>query len=99
MTNRQRFIIDMVEKYKKDYPKEYSNFLDVVEYRRAMSDKKLGKLKGVNEIRNAATIPDKLFNLLAYVFNGVDESKFLESKEEMKWFIKKFPEFLIPKSY
>lgn len=90
----------MVEKYKKDYPEEYKEFLKLMEYRRSqMVDKKLGKLNGVSEMRNAVSIPDRLMNLLAYVLEGVENEKFLEPKGEMKWFVKKFPEFLIPVSY
>lgn len=100
MTNRQQFIKDMVEKYKKDYPKEYQEFLKVMEQRRAeMKDKKHAKLQGTSEMRNAVSIPDKLFNVMSYVFNGVDEEAFLYPKGEMKWFIKKYKEFLLPKSY
>jgi len=100
MTNRQRFVIDMVNKYKTDYPKEYADFLNLIKYRKAkMKDKKTGKLQGTSEMRNACSIPDRLFNLMSYVMNGINEEKFLEPKGEMKWFIKKFPEFLIPTSY
>lgn len=88
----------MVEKYKRDYPDEYSKFLDMIEWRRAsLKDKKFAKAD--SEMRKAMTIPDKLYNLLSYVLNGTDEEKFLEPKGEMKWFAKKYPCFLIPNSY
>lgn len=100
MTNRQRFIIDMVEKYKKDYKSEYSSFLELMEQRRAeMKDRKHAKVQGTSEMRNAVSVPDKLMNVLNYVLNGVDESKFLDPKGEMKWFVKKYPDFLLPSSY
>lgn len=90
----------MVEKYKRDYSKEYSDFLDLIEYRRAMNkDKKYAKVQGASEMRKAITMPDRLFNMMIYVMSGVDEPKFLEPKGEMKWFVKKFPCFLIPNSY
>jgi hypothetical protein len=90
----------MVEKYKKDYAEEYGKFLDLIEYRRSIAkDKRYANLQGTTEIRNAVSIPDRLFNMFAYVMKGIDEPRFLEEKGEMKWFIKKFPEFLIPKSY
>lgn len=90
----------MVEKYKKDYPEEYKEFLALMDRRREqLGDKRLGNIQGTSEMRNAVSIPDRLFNLMSYVFNGVSEEKFLEPKGEMKWFVKKFPEFLIPRSY
>lgn len=90
----------MVEKYKKDYPEEHKAFLDLMKVRRAkLNDKSFGKLKGTSEMRNAVSVPDKLMNIMAYVFNGVEEERFLDPKGEMKWFIKKFPEFLISNSY
>jgi len=100
MTNRQRFIIDMVEKYKKDYKSEYNSFLELMEQRRAeMKDRKHAKVQGTSEMRNAVSVPDKLMNVLNYVLNGVDEPKFLDVKGEMKWFAKKYPDFLLPNSY
>jgi hypothetical protein len=100
MTNRQLFIKDMVEKYKKDYKSEYKSFLELMEQRRAeMKDKKTAKVQGTSEMRNAVSIPDKLMNTLMYVLNGVDEPKFLEPKGEIKWFVKKYKEFLLPNSY
>jgi len=100
MTNRQRFISDMVDKYKKDYKDEYKSFLElIVQRRKEMQDKKHAKIQGASEMRNAVSIPDKLMGVLTYVLNGVEEPKFLEPKGEMKWFIKKHKEFLIPNSY
>lgn len=98
MTSRRKFIIDIIENYKRNHPEEYSNFLDLMDYRRAvLNDKKYAKID--SEIRKAITMPDGIYNTIVYVLNGVDEEKFLEPKGEMKWFIKKFPEFLISNSY
>lgn len=100
MTTRRRFIVDMVEKYKEDYPDEYQDFLKMMEWRRAnMKDKKFGEIEGAEEIRGAASLPDRLTNLLLHVLNGTDEPFPFEPKGEMKWFVKKFPEFLLPRSY
>jgi len=100
MNIRRKFIIDMVEKYKDDYPLEFYKFSYLMEQRRSeMKDKKHGKLNGTTEMRAAVSLPDRLANALFYVFNGVTEDKFLEPKGEMKWFIKKFPEFLLPMSF
>lgn len=100
MTTRRKFIIDVIEKYKSDYPLEFYEFTRLMEQRRSeMKDKKHGGLNGASEIRNALSLPDKLANTLFYVMDGVKEPKFLEPKGEMKWFVKKFPEFLLPMSY
>ena len=90
----------MVEKYKVDYKEEYKSFLELMEQRRAeMKDKKHAKIQGTNEMRNAVSVPDKLMGVITYVLNGVEEPKFLDPKGEMKWFIKKYKEFLLPYSY
>jgi hypothetical protein len=100
MTTRRKFICDVVEKYKKDYPKEYEQFLDLMQWKRQqLADKKTAKMVNVKEIRLAASVPEKLLNQLTYVLNGIDEPLFLEDKAEMKWFVKKFPAFLIPNNY
>lgn len=100
MTTRRQFIVDMIAKYKADYPDEFQEFLKLTEYRRSQaSDKKFGGLTGTSEIRAAVSLPDKLMNMMMYVMDGTTEPKFLELKDEMKWFVKKFPEFLIPRSY
>lgn len=92
--------MDMVEKYKKDYPDEYSDFNELMAFRRQnMVDKRLGSVNGASEIRKSVSLPDKLMNLLMYVFDGVNEEKLFEPKGEMKWFVKKFPEFLLPSSF
>jgi len=90
----------MVSKYKKDYKDEYKSFLELMEQRRKeMKDQKHAKVQGTSEMRNAVSIPDKLMGVITYVLNGVDEPKFLDPKGEMKWFIKKHKEFLLPHSY
>jgi len=100
MKTRRKFIVDMVAKYKDDYPLEFYEFTKLMEQRRSeMKDKKHGNLQGTSEIRAAVSLPDKLANMMFYVMDGVTEEKFLEPKGEMKWFIKKFPEFLLPMSY
>ena len=87
----------MVEKYIKDHPDEYKQFLKYIEFRRSNSnDKKFAQLKGTSEIRLAASIPDGIMNALTYVLT---DEKLFEPKGELKWFLKKFPQFLIPRSY
>ena len=97
MTTRRKFICDVIEKYKKDYAKEYSAFLDVMDYRRAALDNhRNASIKGQTEMRVALSLPEKVMNSIILVLDGVNEVKFLEEKGEMKWFTKKFPQFLLP---
>jgi hypothetical protein len=97
MTIRKKFIMDVVEKYKKDYPKEYQDHLKYVEFRRSNAeDKQFATLKGTSEIRVAAVIPDGIMNVLEY---ALKEERLFEPKGELKWFLKKFPEFLISRSH
>jgi hypothetical protein len=100
MNIRQKFIIDTVERYKKDNKDEYKEFCKMVKGRRkAIADERTAKLDGAKEIRSAASVPEKIFATLIYVLNGVDEPKFLGDTKEIKWFVKKYPEFLIPSQY
>ena len=100
MKTRRRFIVDIVEKWKKDYPEEYKEWLKLIKWKREqLKDKKFAEAEGVGEMRKAASIPDKIHNQLSYVLNGVDEKPFLQEEGEMKWFVKKYPEFLLSKSY
>jgi len=95
--HRREFICDVVEKYKKDYPEDYKKFLDIIEYKRSeLKDKKLAKVKGNDEMRLVASIPQGILNVLNY---ALEDEKIFEPKGELKWFIKKFPQFLIPRSY
>lgn len=89
----------MVDKYKRDNTEDYSKFLDLIDWKRqVIADKSHAKIS-VGEMRLAVSIPQKLLNQLSLVLNGIEEERFLEAKGEMKWFTKKFPEFLIPYSY
>lgn len=95
MNTRKKFICDVVEKYKKDYPQEYKDFLKYIEFRRSnANDKKFAKIKGTTEIRVACSIPDRLSN----TFIVLKEEPLFSPKGELRWFIKKYPEFLIARS-
>ena len=50
-------------------------------------------------MRLAVSIPEQLLKQISVALNGIEEERFLEAKGEMKWFTKKYPEFLIPSSY
>jgi hypothetical protein len=100
MTIRRKFICDTVEYYKRNNADEYSKFLEYLDWRRdQLQDTKMAKVKGATEMRLAACLPDKLMNQIRYALNGVNEEMFLEAKGEMKWFCKKYQEFLIPNQW
>jgi hypothetical protein len=99
MKTRRQFIKDVVENYIENHREEYDKFLRMMEWKRAnLADKKHAELD-VKEIRCAFSIPDGLYNTLRYVLNGYDEPKLGGVKGEMKWFVKKFPQFLLPLKY
>lgn len=97
MTIRKQFIIDIVENWKKNYPDEYKNWLNFIEWKRSAMKDKFGSVD--KEIRKGVSVPNRLYNQIIYVLDGINEPFFLEQKGEMKWFIKKFPEFLISETY
>ena len=87
----------MVDKFKKDYPEDYQQFLKYVEFKRSNADnKKFAEIRGTTEIRQAAAIPQGIMNTLDY---ALKEEELFKPKGELKWFLKKYPEFLIPRSY
>lgn len=99
MNIRRQFITDCVESYKKKNRVDYDLFVDQVKKRRdGMLDKNLGHLKGEKELRLALSIPEKLYRMLEIAFTEEDK-RLLEGKGEMRWFVKKYPEFLIPNEY
>ena len=100
MNVRRQFIADCVATYIKNHPDEYSRFLKQIEMRRNnLDDKRFAQLAGQKEIRVCVSLPDKLLNMFEQGLDGVDEKRFFEVKGEEKWFVKKFPQFLIPNEY
>lgn len=100
MTVRRRFIIDCVNRYQTEYKEQYEMFLKLIKQRRNnLDDKKFAQLKDTKEIRVCLSIPEKLFQMLSHGLDGVNNKKFLEEKGEEKWFIKKYPQYLVPNEY
>lgn len=100
MTERRKFICEMVENYKRDMPEDFEAFKRWMEYQRGnMADKSTGKLAGASEVRLAGHVPANLMNVLQHAMGGSTVQAFGEAKGEMKWFFKKFPEFLLSRSY
>lgn len=87
----------MVEKYKQDYPQEYKDFKEGIELRRKMiNDGEYGTFTGITEMRSPLSIPEKLMNVFEYTLK---EEPMFSKKGELKWFIKKYPEFSLGHSY
>ena len=98
---RKQFIKDVVDSYIKNYPEDYEEFLRQHAYRKAMmDDRNFGVVKGekAGELRVGLSMPQRIHDTLSYVLKG-DEKPFGEEKGEMKWFAKKFPQFLLPNNY
>jgi len=96
---RKQFIKDVVESYIKKYPDEYESFLRQHIYRKAiMKDRNFGRVEKSGELRVGLSMPQRIHDTFAYVLKG-DEKPFGEEKGEMKWFAKKFPQFLLPNNY
>lgn len=97
MNVRKQFIIDVVAKYKKDNPEKYKAFLKLIEFRRSNAeDKMYGTLNGEKEIRVPLSLPDGIMNAFEV---SLKEEPIFTKQSELKWFIKKFPEFTISRSY
>ncbi|MEA1925850.1 MAG: hypothetical protein U9M90_01210 [Patescibacteria group bacterium] len=97
MDIRRAYIQDVVKKYKRSHPEEYEMFVEQVKKRRAkLADPKYASIDKEKDIRLAVSLPQKVSKMFDYAMNGVDEKRFGEVKGEMEWFVKKYPEFLIP---
>lgn len=96
MKIREQLIIDLTEKYKRDYNDEYKLICkDVKRKRQKLFDKKSGLVKD-RKMRVACRIPQTLF---AWIDTTIDNPGFMDDPKELKWFLKKYPEFKIPNEY
>lgn len=96
---RKQFIVDTVENYIKNYPEEYQEFLQYLAQRRIdLGDRNFGKLKGTTELRVGVSLPRRIYDIFSYVLKG-EEKPFGEEKGEMKWFVRKYPQFVLPNKY
>lgn len=83
----------------KNYPEEYQEFLQYIAVRKIeLNDRNFGKLKGTSELRVGVSLPRRIYDIFSYVLKG-EEKPFGEEKAEMKWFAKKYPQFVIPNKY
>jgi len=105
---RKAFFEDAVRVYIKNNQKEFASFKKIAKQRKdeLVSDhaelKKIvnGKMRADEDhFRLAISMPEKLFNTLYTILktDGENSDGLFESKKEMYWFMRKFPEFTIPK--
>ena len=98
---RQRFIEFTVDIYKRIFKKEYIAIKKENKKLSKTRADKFASLQGfnksgygkINEIRWALSLPKKVNNVLNYY---VQDPPFLSTSKELRWFMKRFPEFHIP---
>lgn len=83
--------------------REYMLLLEQNKQRRALlADENLGIVKGdrhsSNPLRVAFSIPKKLYTTIETILANSGD-KFLETKEERRWFARNYSQFLLPKKY
>lgn len=97
MTTRQRFITDVTEHWIKNHPKEYEQVMALIKEKRGkMWDSNLGKIKGNKGMRPEIKFPQGLYSALDM---SLDEPRFLRDPKELRWFCKRFPQFMVPYEY
>ena len=100
MTARQQLICDLVNRFEERYQYDFEDHQRIIKQRRAkLVDKKTGKTKD-NRSRAAASFPVRLFN---WIDVALDNPKFMDNSEfaekELRWLVKKFPQYRIPYEY
>lgn len=89
---RKTFIEDCVKVYRAEFNEEYIEHLkNVKAFRESQDNKYAWDKKSDIELRWGASVPSRLFKILS---SKIDKP--LGDKEELRWFLKKFPEFQIP---
>ncbi len=89
---RKKFIEDCVKIYRSDFNEEYIEHLqNIKKFREQQENKYAWDKKSDVELRWGASVPTRLFSVLQSKLE-----KPLGDKEELRWFIKTFPEFGIP---
>ena len=94
MTPRQQLILDLVRRYKEQFPDEYKLHCKEVKWERSNQlDKGFTKDKSM---RKAISFPVKLYQRLDYALGNPSFMKGPEGEKELRWLAKKLPEFCIP---
>ena len=82
-----------MNRYKKQFPDEYKTFCKLVKgERRKQVDRGFTKDKSMLK---AIDLPEKLYQRLDYALGNPNFVQGVEGEKELRWFAKKFPEFLI----
>lgn len=89
---RKKFIEDAIKIYRAEFNNEYIKHLKRVKKFRDKQKNKFGSDED-KEFRIGVSIPERLFILIDKV---LEDPLFLEDKEELLWFTKKFPMFTVP---
>lgn len=93
---RKRFIEDCVRVYRSDFNAEYIEHLKTIKEIREKLDNDFGSVKKSDiDLRWGISIPTRLFNLLS---TYLTDPAFLSDKAELRWMMKTFPEFCVPKT-
>lgn len=103
---RKQFIEDAVSVYIKNNPEEFRSFKVLMEQRRTMLLTDFGELRNVvkgkikadeDSFRIAVSLPSKLNNTFQAILSTDAEGDFPKDKQELHWFMRKFPNFTMPK--
>jgi hypothetical protein len=103
MYTRKAFIEDTVKIFIEGNPDKWIAFQELVKQRRAKTSDKFGRLIKENglvdndDIRIAVTLPTEVNNALETVLSSDTNGSFPMDKKELHWFMRKFPQFVIPK--
>lgn len=98
---RRRRIKKLMRAFKKKYPKQYKGTVEIVkDKRKKLSDKDYGTIDDPDweelDVRISVETPEKLHDWMDVAINNPN---FLETKEELHWFMDEYPEFKVPKKY
>jgi len=93
MKTRKQVIKDTVKAYIKNNKEDYKAFLGLIKHRRKGLGNKMLATFADKKGRAELSLPEKLWQVLDM---SMDDPRFLITNEEVRWFGKTFPQFLIP---
>jgi len=97
---RKRRIKKLVKAFKTKYPKQYNAVVEKVkEKRKRLEDDEYASIDqdldwAELDIRHAVETPEKLHDWMDVALSNPN---FLEEKDELRWFMKEYPEFKVAK--
>jgi len=91
---RKRFIEDCIITYRSEFNEEYIQHLkNLKEYHDNLINPTGRDKNSEIDLRAAVSIPNRLYKLLSLQLSN---PHFLEDNKELRWFMRKFPEFSLP---